>query len=191
MGGRPDPRLKIGTMDISLAPASIDERPILENLLQFYIYDFSEIVGGDVEDDGRFKERSLAPYWEQTWRHPFLFRADGNLAGFALIHQRSRLSGDTSTVGLGRILRDAKVSAAGHRSARRDPLARNASRQMGDPSAARKHHRRRLLAPRGRGVHRRNIRGDHVGRRHLARTGAVLRQRRTADKNMTSREDAS
>ena len=84
-------------MDISLAPASIDERPILENLLQFYIYDFSEIVGGDVGDDGRFKERSLAPYWEEDWRHPFLFRADGKLAGFALVDQRSRLSGDTST----------------------------------------------------------------------------------------------
>jgi len=84
-------------MEISLARARIDERPILENLLQFYIYDFSEIVGGDVGDDGRFKERSLAPYWEHTWCHPFLIRADGKLAGFALIHQRSRLSGDTST----------------------------------------------------------------------------------------------
>jgi predicted acetyltransferase len=84
-------------MNVSVRPAGIDERPALENLLQFYIYDFSEIVGGDVGNDGRYKERSLAPYWEDAWRHPFLIRADEKLAGFALIHQRSRITGDAST----------------------------------------------------------------------------------------------
>jgi predicted acetyltransferase len=83
-------------MDISLTPAHVDERPVLENLLQLYIYDFSEFVGIDVGDDGRFNERSLAPYWQDSWRHPYLIRADGKLAGFALVHQRSRISGDTS-----------------------------------------------------------------------------------------------
>jgi predicted acetyltransferase len=84
-------------MNISLMRAGIDERPVLENLLQLYIYDFSEFVEWDVGDDGRFKQRSLEPYWQDSWRHPYLIRADGKLAGFALVHQRSRLTGDPTT----------------------------------------------------------------------------------------------
>jgi predicted acetyltransferase len=81
-------------MNISVLPATIDEHPVLENLLQLYIYDFSEIVGLDVADDGRFKDKSLSLYWQDSWRHPYLIRADGKLAGFALVHERSRLSGE-------------------------------------------------------------------------------------------------
>jgi predicted acetyltransferase len=84
-------------MNISLMPARIDERPVLENLLQLYIYDFSEFVGWDVGDDGRFKGRSIESYWQDSWRHPYLIRADGKLAGFALVHQRSRITGDPTT----------------------------------------------------------------------------------------------
>src|SRR5689334_10955686 len=82
-------------MNISATAARPDERPILERLFELYTYDFSDVVGADVEEDGGFKARSMAAYWEDPWRFPYLLRVDGKLAGFALIHQRSHISGDT------------------------------------------------------------------------------------------------
>jgi predicted acetyltransferase len=84
-------------MNLSLTLAAREDRPVLENLLQLYMYDFSEILGGDVESSGRFADRPLTAYWEDPWRYPFLFRVEDKLAGFALVHQRSRLSGDATT----------------------------------------------------------------------------------------------
>jgi predicted acetyltransferase len=80
-------------MHVSLIPAAEDERSVLENLVQLYAYDWSELSGFDVGEDGRFEDMALAPYWLDDWRHPFLLRVDGKLAGFALIHGRSRLTG--------------------------------------------------------------------------------------------------
>ena len=78
---------------ISLEPASKAERPALENLMQLYIYDWSELRPLDVGADGRFPDYPLAAYWEDAWRHPLLLRVDGRLAGFALVSERSRLTG--------------------------------------------------------------------------------------------------
>ena len=81
-------------MAILVAAARVEERAILENLFELYTYEFSDIVGCDVEDNGRFASRSMALYWQDEWRHPFLFRVAGKLAGFALVHRRSHISGD-------------------------------------------------------------------------------------------------
>jgi predicted acetyltransferase len=81
-----------------LAPAERHELPVLANLFQYYHYDFAEILGGHpVGDDGRFGVPALEPYWTDPWRHPFLLRVDGHPAGFALVHRRSRLTGDPDT----------------------------------------------------------------------------------------------
>jgi len=83
---------------ISLDPASRDERRTLENLLQLYVYDWSEILSLDVRDDGRFEDFPLEAYWRDDWRHPFLLRVDGKLGGFALVSERSRLTGTAGVV---------------------------------------------------------------------------------------------
>ena len=82
-------------MDVLVAVARADECPILQNLFELYTYEFSDLVGCDVEENGRFLRRPMTMYWEDEWRRPFLFRVDGKLAGFALIHHRSHISGDT------------------------------------------------------------------------------------------------
>ena len=66
---------------------------MLENLVQLYVYDWSELSGLDVGDDGRFGDLPLEPYWVDDWRHPFLLRVGDRLAGFALILEHSRLTG--------------------------------------------------------------------------------------------------
>jgi predicted acetyltransferase len=78
---------------ISLDPASAAERPVLENLLQLYAYDWSELVALDVGRDGRFAAPALDSYWQESHHHPFLIRVEGRLAGFVLIGARSRLTG--------------------------------------------------------------------------------------------------
>jgi predicted acetyltransferase len=79
-------------MQIRVAAAAQSDQETLRNLFQLYVYDFSEILPLDVEETGRFKEESLDSYWTDAWRFPFLLRADEHLAGFALVHYKSRLS---------------------------------------------------------------------------------------------------
>jgi predicted acetyltransferase len=81
------------SVEVRVSPASEQELPVLRHLMSLYVYDFSELMGLDVEEDGAFKLPELAAYWRDPWRHPFLIRVDGKLVGFALVHGRSRLTG--------------------------------------------------------------------------------------------------
>jgi predicted acetyltransferase len=79
--------------NLQIIPATVEERPILANLLQFYIHDFSEYWSGtsqgEIGDDGRFVDYPLCSYWSDPRRIPLLFRLDGRLAGFALINDHA------------------------------------------------------------------------------------------------------
>ena len=83
-------------MNVEITPASAADRQRLAALFELYVYDFSELLGLDVADDGRFHAPQLDAALADPRCHPFLFRADGKLAGFALVTERSRLSGDES-----------------------------------------------------------------------------------------------
>jgi predicted acetyltransferase len=78
---------------ISLSPATRAERAALDNLIQLYSYDWSELRPLDVGADGRFAGYSLDAYWEDDRRHPLLLRVDGAIAGFVLVSEGSRLTG--------------------------------------------------------------------------------------------------
>jgi predicted acetyltransferase len=78
---------------VELIQAGAKQQSVLENLLQLYIHDFSELVPQDVGDDGRYSYKNLSLYWSDSSRQPFLARFDGKLAGFALV-TISELSGD-------------------------------------------------------------------------------------------------
>ena len=80
-------------MNISLDRAAATDRPLLDRLMQFYAYDWSSLVGLDVDAEGRFAGVDLNPYWGDDLHHPFVLRVDGRPAGFALIVGRSRLTG--------------------------------------------------------------------------------------------------
>jgi predicted acetyltransferase len=84
-------------MRISMVPATEADRPVLANLIQFYLYDFTGFKAWDVQDDGRFRDYGLDGCWTTDARHPFLIRADENLAGFAIVDGRSHGSGERGT----------------------------------------------------------------------------------------------
>ena len=81
-------------MNVQVTAASNDDRERLAALFELYVYDFSEILALDVEEDGRFRAPPLDAYWTDPRCHAFLIRVDGRLAGFALVQERSRLTGD-------------------------------------------------------------------------------------------------
>lgn len=82
------------SQNIEVECASIEQRTILENLIQLYIYDFTEYVPMTLRPDGRFEYSRLSLYWAESGRHPFIIRADGRLAGFALVTKGSDFSGN-------------------------------------------------------------------------------------------------
>ncbi len=80
-------------MNVEVVEVRARERPILQNLAQFYSYDFSEILGADVPASGRFSLISVGELSDPT-RRAFFFKVDGHLAGFALVHKGSELRDD-------------------------------------------------------------------------------------------------
>ena len=75
---------------VEIVPAGIDDKPRLWRLLQLYSYDFSEFTGGDVDQLGEFAYPYFDAYWIDGDRHPYLFRRDGALVGFALVRTGER-----------------------------------------------------------------------------------------------------
>lgn len=80
-------------MNVTLAATTPADRAVLDNLWQLYVHDFSAQMHLPLRDDGRFDGRAFDAYWVDPWRHAFLLRVDGGLAGFALVQARSRLTG--------------------------------------------------------------------------------------------------
>jgi predicted acetyltransferase len=80
-------------MIVTIHPAGREERAVLDNLMQLYSYDFSEIMDLDVGSDGRFAGKPLDAYWTDDGCHALFLHVDGRRAGFALLHEHSRLTG--------------------------------------------------------------------------------------------------
>lgn len=64
------------------------EKPIVGNLSQFYLYEFSQYMPSlRLEEHCGLYDRlpDLDAYWNDPNREPFIIRVDGELAGFALV----------------------------------------------------------------------------------------------------------
>ena len=73
-------------MNIKLALASIENKNTIENLMQFYIYDFSEYINCDVEENGLFAAYPhLDAYWREENRFPYIIAKDEKYVGFVLV----------------------------------------------------------------------------------------------------------
>jgi predicted acetyltransferase len=77
-------------MALAIELARPDERTALQNLIQLYTYDFTELwqgqPRGELGPDGRFPDYPLDAYWAAPDHVPLMLRLDGALAGFALIN---------------------------------------------------------------------------------------------------------
>jgi hypothetical protein len=112
-------------MHVTLAPTTPADHVVLANLWQLYVHDFSEHMDLPLRDDGRFEGRAFDAWWVDPWRHAFLLRVDGGLAGFALIEERSRLTGASGVHGEWRRALAVKHSFGDGRRGQGDRLERN------------------------------------------------------------------
>lgn len=74
-------------MNFTLLQASNDHKIVIQNLMQFYIYDFSEYIRYDVEDNGLFAQYpDLKSYWEgDNNKFPYIIKKDDKYVGFVLV----------------------------------------------------------------------------------------------------------
>jgi predicted acetyltransferase len=79
---------------VEVVPALSEDEPVLTNLLELYIHDFSEFLPLDLGPDGRFGYPRLPLYWRESGRHPFLIKTNGKLSGFVFVKKGSELSDD-------------------------------------------------------------------------------------------------
>jgi predicted acetyltransferase len=80
-------------VSLDIIPVLDSDRERLRALVELYVYDFSELLGFDVGDDGRFAT-PLDRWLAEPLREAFFARVDGKLAGFAIVAHASRSSGD-------------------------------------------------------------------------------------------------
>lgn len=70
---------------IELQPAQRDELECIENLMQFFMYEFSEWLPIKLGRHGLFAIQEKTAYWRKPATRPMLIRVDGELAGFAIV----------------------------------------------------------------------------------------------------------
>ncbi len=81
-------------MKVRIEKASLKQKPVLERLMQLYMYDFSEMQSADLNPDGLYEYEYLDLYWSESERFPFLIYADGCIAGFVLVNSYTVLEKD-------------------------------------------------------------------------------------------------
>ncbi|MDT3428966.1 putative acetyltransferase [Paenibacillus forsythiae] len=74
-------------MEVEIQKADLGDKKTLENLVQFYMYDFTEFTGVNLDDDGRF---GAMPDFDAYWTsgelyQPFLIKANNKTAGFVFV----------------------------------------------------------------------------------------------------------
>lgn len=124
-------------MELTIDAARLDERATVERLLQLYLHDFSAFAEpdspyGDVEADGRFAYPDLERYWLTTDHQALLLRAEGRLAGFALLNRWAPSGADVDhAMAEFCILRKYRRTGLGRAAARRIIAARPGRWEVG------------------------------------------------------------
>jgi predicted acetyltransferase len=74
-------------MKIEIVKAGVEDKSVLRNMMELYLYDFSEYDGADLNQHGLFEYEYIDHYWTEPERQAFFLKVEGKLAGFALIRE--------------------------------------------------------------------------------------------------------
>lgn len=85
--------------NVELHPAQRDELQTIENLMQFYMYDFSEWLPLKFADHGFFSIQLKDGYWRHPATRPFLIHVDNQLAGFVTVDNDTHIAGAEHNIG--------------------------------------------------------------------------------------------
>ena len=79
--------------DVAVAEATEADQPALRRLMQLYLYDFSDFVNMSLNADGTFENPQFIEDEFGPDFSTFVIRVKGSLAGFAIVSDRSYLTG--------------------------------------------------------------------------------------------------
>ena len=93
--GQPHRHSMAASYEAALETAKPEHALLLGHLIELYLHDLSDIFPIDVGPNGRFGYDRLPLYFEEPERHlPFVIRANGHPAGFALVTRGSPVTQD-------------------------------------------------------------------------------------------------
>jgi len=82
-------------LENTIVKAELNDKPILQRLLELYAYDFSEFDNADLNIHGEYGYPRLDYYWNETDRYAYLLKTDNNISGFSMI--RTEYYNNTNT----------------------------------------------------------------------------------------------
>ena len=85
-------------MKIEVLPASVNDKSLIQRMMELYQYDFTEFEDNDLDSHGYFGYPYLDHYWSESGRHPFLVRVDEKLAGFVLVNRHAYIPGNECSI---------------------------------------------------------------------------------------------
>jgi predicted acetyltransferase len=84
---------------VELIPATAADYACIENMMQFYCYDFSEYLLLPLNAAGMFTLSPKAEYWAKPATQAFLIRVDGEMAGFVTVDDEIEEPGAEHNIG--------------------------------------------------------------------------------------------
>lgn len=72
-------------MNIIIEPILLEQKSVFVQMMELYLYDFSEFSDDDINEYGYFGYSHIDDYWNKKGGYPFFIRVDGKLAGLVLV----------------------------------------------------------------------------------------------------------
>lgn len=72
-------------MKVKIVEVPISQKQVLINLLEKYLYEFSQWNKIDVNEDGNYGYDYIDCYFTEAKRHPYFITVDDKLAGFVMV----------------------------------------------------------------------------------------------------------
>jgi predicted acetyltransferase len=82
-------------MDIIINEVIKTEKEILRNLIEKYLYEFSQYENMDVSEHGLYECKNIDNYWIDKNKYAYFIKIDGNLAGFIMIDNHCYINIET------------------------------------------------------------------------------------------------
>lgn len=70
---------------VEIVDVTLQEKETLKNLLEKYLYEFSQWDKNDVNESGLYGYEYLDCYFTEEHRYPYFIKVNGNIAGFIMI----------------------------------------------------------------------------------------------------------
>jgi predicted acetyltransferase len=97
--GRPCDLERASMPSIELHVTHRDELETIENLMQFYMHDFSEWLPLKLGEHGFYNIQPKLDYWRNPATRPFLIKVEGELAGFVTVDGDVHIEGAEHNIG--------------------------------------------------------------------------------------------